>query len=227
VNAPSDKPPRGSAARPNEAAQGGLSPAGPHATVIDPDAEVAPVQVLELAAACVRFVATACTVEPDFTSSTLSLVDHYVAQARASVAERPETRGLIAHAVGAYLGEVVRRTHACWWRLDSDDPGAWRLEFRNVLLSFYPVQVAYAALERSDDGATFSGFELPDEDRDALIERLENLPGVSEEQYFAPSTKLEVLDIAVDGLLAKRARTPASARPHVPEDYAPHRGGGG
>ena len=38
-----------------------------------------------------------------------TLVDHYVEHARSAVKGRPETLALTAHAVGAYLGEVVRR----------------------------------------------------------------------------------------------------------------------
>jgi hypothetical protein len=147
------------------------------------------------------------------------MVDHYVDEARTSLSEHPETLPLTAHAIGAYLGEVVRRNHACWWRIDHDDPGAWRLEFREVLLTFYPVQVAYAALERADE-ELFSGFELPPEDRESLCERLAQLPAVSEQEYYAPSTHLDVLDIAVDALLARRAREPAMVRAYEPADYA-------
>jgi hypothetical protein len=187
--------------------------------VMDPDEQIAPGAVLELAAACVRFVTTRYKVAPDFTKETLPFVDHYVEEARAAVAERPETLALTAHAVGAYIGEVARRTHACWWRIDHADPGAWRLEFRNVYLSFYPVQVVYTALTRNDHEATFGGFELPDDDLESLLERLRYLPQVSESEYFAVSTKLEVLDICVDALLAKRAHEPSMVRPYGPDDY--------
>jgi hypothetical protein len=196
-----------------------LSPAGERSVAMDLDEVVPPGQVLELAAACVRFVATKLKIEPDFTSETLSLIDHYVAEARREVSEHPETLALTAHAVGAYLGEVVRRSHACWWRVDRDDPGAWRLEFRTVFLSFYPVQVAYTALTLEDAPVTFGGFELPDDDRDALQARLDKLPPVSEDEYFAPSTRLDLIDIVVDALLAKRARDPSGARLFEPRDY--------
>ena len=197
----------------------GVSPAGEHNIVMDLDEIHAPGAVMELAANCVRFVLAKYKVEPDFTKETLPFIDHYVEEARAAVAERPETLAITAHAVGAYIGEVVRRSHACWWRVDHDDPGAWRLEFRQVYMSFYPVQVVYTALTREDDPATFGGFELPPEDRDALVERLAHLPQVSEQEYFAPSTKLEVLDIAVDALLAKRARSTVPVRAFEPKDY--------
>ncbi|MEZ4437595.1 MAG: hypothetical protein R3B72_00780 [Polyangiaceae bacterium] len=198
-----------------------VSPASRGSVVMDLDEVHPPGKVIELAANCVRFILAKYKVELDFTPDTLSLVDHYVDEAREAIAERPELLAVTAHAIGAYLGEVVRRSHACWWRIDHEDPGAWRLEFRTVYLSFYPVQVAYAALTREEDEASFSGFEMEDEDREALITRLADLPGVSEEAFFAPSTKLEVLDIAVDALLAKRAREPDAVRPYAPEDYDP------
>src|SRR5262245_40636652 len=169
----------------DSSAKPGISPAGAHTLVTDLD-EPPPGRVLELAAACVRFVLTKYKVELDFTPDTLPMVDHYVDEARAAVVDQPATLALTAHAVGAYLGEVVRRHHACWWRIDDDDPGAWRLEFRDVLLTFYPVEVAYTALTRDDGDAAFSGFELPQRDKEALIERLEQLPAVSEDEYFAP-----------------------------------------
>lgn len=197
-----------------------VSPAKRASIAMDLDEVHPPGKVLELAANCVRFVLAKYKVEPDFEADTLSLIDHYVQDARAELKERPEAMALMAHSVGAYLGEVVRRGgHACWWRIDHADPGSWRLEFRNVYLAFYPVQIAYVALEGKEEEGSFSGFELDADDRDALLDRLAQLPGVSEEAYFAPSTKLEVLDIAVDAMLAKRAGNPDEARPYEPADY--------
>jgi hypothetical protein len=209
----------GNGAGKKSAPKKGVSPPAYGTVVMDPDEEHPPGKVMDLAAACVRFVQTKYKIEPDFTKDTLSVVDHYVEEARASIASRPETLALTAHAVGAYIGEVARRTHACWWRIDHGDPGAWRLEFRNVYLSFYPVQVVYGSLTHDDDEASFGGFELPESDRDHLLDRLASLPKVSDVEYYAPSTKLEVLDIVVDAMLAQRAHQPGIARPYEPSDY--------
>lgn len=197
-------------------------PARPPGRVIVMDADEAhpPGAVTELAANCVRFVLAKLKLELDFKPDTLSLLDHYVAEARAEVKGRPEALALMAHPIGAYLGEVVRRSHACWWRIDHDDPGAWRLEFRTIYLAFYPVQVAYAALRLEEDESSFAGFELAEDDRAALATRLEDLPSIGEEEYFAPSTRLDVLDIAVDALLAKRAQSREMVRPFGPDDYS-------
>lgn len=203
----------------------GITLAGPNTQAMDPDEVHPPGRVMELAASAVRFIFASVKVEPDFSREALALLDHYTTEARAAVAARPETLPLTAHALGAFLGEVVRRHHRCWWRIDPKDPSAWRLEFGNVHLAFYPVQVMHTALlrdEEDEEGAAFSGFELDPQSQRELADRLENLPGVSEETYFTPSLKVEILDILVDALLAKRARNPDAARPYVPGDYEAH-----
>jgi hypothetical protein len=209
----------------------GISLAGPKTLAMDPDEVHPPGRVMELAAAAVRFMFASLKIEPDFSREALALLDHYTTEARAAVAERPETLPLTAHTLGAYLGEVVRMHHRCWWRIDPADPSAWRLEFGNVFLAFYPVQVMHTALlrhegardrEEGQEEASFSGFELDAQSQSELAERLENLPGVSEDTYFTPSLKAEILDILVDALLAKRARDPDAARPFVPADYEAH-----
>ncbi len=186
-------------------------------------------QVLELASACVRFVNTMVStlsgkaspdLAPDYTPETLSLLDYYVAESRRSLVNRPEAIPLTASAVGAYLGEVVRRQHRCWWRTDEGDPATWRLDFEAASLSFYPVQVAQTLLSPEDgDEEPWSGFELREEDRDAIAARLSELPPVSEEDYLLPSTRLEVLDIALETLLGKLVDDPYAKRALTPADY--------
>jgi len=82
----------------------------------------APAAVLDLAEACVRYVERAVGVKLDFTPETLPLLDHYIGGARdvlsgrARPTEGAEPVDLVAQAAGAYLGEVIRRRHPCWWR---------------------------------------------------------------------------------------------------------------
>ncbi len=203
----------------------------PHRVLPDAAGDASPAAVLELAAACVRFVAAAVKLAPDFTPETLSLVDHYVREAKKTLAQRPEAVPLTANAVGAYLGEVIRRTHRCWWRTEGHDPASWRLEFEAALLSFYPMEVAHALLapdgdderdepsgEAPDKG--FSGFEMEDDDRADVFDRLNELPPVSEEEYMLPSLRLEVLDIALEALVARHVDDPHAKRGYRPEDYA-------
>src|SRR5580692_10141085 len=117
-----------------------------------------PEQVRDLAEACVRFVERAVGVRLDYEPETLSLLDHYLVGARAAARERPEAGALVAHAAGAYFGEVVRRRYASWWRFEGDDPSGWRIELQPVYLSFSPVQLVADALfrERQATGANLS-----------------------------------------------------------------------
>ncbi|MEM9694023.1 MAG: hypothetical protein AAGA56_15860 [Myxococcota bacterium] len=200
----------------------GITLASPQTVVMDPREAHPPGIVTELAANAVRFMLATCKIEPDFSRESLAFADFYVKEARDAVKARPETLAVTVNALGAYLGEIARRIHKCWWRIDHKDYGSWRLEFEQVWLAFYPMQVAHVSLTLEDDSAGFSGFEMKAPDRDALLARLDNLPGVSEEAYFAPSTKIEILDIAVDALLAQRAQQPHEARPYVPVDYEAH-----
>lgn len=197
-------------------------PSGPPALPLAP----APTQIAELAEACRRFVKTAVGVELDYEPETLSLLDHYVEQARASVVQRPEAIGVVAHAVGAYFGEVVRRRYASWWQIEGDDPAYWQIQLQSVYLAFSPVAIAYEALTRSeetepreDEGAPMSQLELEEEDQPAVADRLAELPPVSEAEFFAPSTRLEVIDIAVDAIRARRLGAGEPDAHLTPEDY--------
>ncbi len=174
----------------------------------------------DLAEACVRFVERAVGVKLDYEPETLPLLDHYLNDAREAAGQRPEAGALVAHAAGAYLGEVVRRRYPSWWRLDGDDPGAWRIELEPVYLSFSPVQLVADALLRGSDLEASERLELEDEDREAVAARLSELPPVDEDEFYAPSTRLEVIDIAVEAIRARRlaAGDEGDALLH-PDDY--------
>jgi hypothetical protein len=181
--------------------------------------EPPPAQVRDLAEACVRFVQRALGVQLDYEPETLPLLDHYVEQGRQAAAARPEAAAVVAHAAGAYLGEVVRRRYPSWWRAEGEDPALWRIELGPVFLSFSPVAMITDALVRGEEGAPDEGLEMEDADREAVAARLAELPEVPEEEFFAPSTRLEVIDIAVDAI---RARRMAAGEPDAalrPEDY--------
>jgi hypothetical protein len=190
-----------------------------------------PQTVVDLAASCVRFVQRALGVRLDYRPETLPLLDHWLRGGGQVLREgdagpgRPAATALVAHAAGAYLGEVVRRRHASWWRAEGDDPSAYRIELRDVYLSFNPVDVARDALglDRGPDGELLeaTSLDLDDGDREAVASRLAELPEVTEEEYRAPSTRLEVLDIAVEAIRQKAAADEAPALALEPDDYGP------
>ena len=180
--------------------------------------EAAPPRVRELAEGCVRFVERAVGVKLDYQPETLPLVDHWIAAARAEAAAKPETAALVTHTAGAYFGEVVRRRYPSWWRA-GDDPAAFRVELEPVYLSFTPVELVVDALLREGEGEAQEQLELEDADRDAVMARLAELPAVSEDEFFALSTRLEVIDIAVEAIRARRIADSEPEAAFGPADY--------
>jgi hypothetical protein len=187
-----------------------------------------PERVAELAEACVRFVERAIGVKLDYQAETLSLLDHYLEEGRKAAREKPETAALVAHAAGAYFGEVVRRRHASWWRAEGIDPAMYRLELESAYLSFSPVQLMADALlrvdrteeEAAEEEDASERLELEEEDREAVAQRLAELPPVSDREFYAPSTRLEVIDIAIEAIRARRMGDGDQAEDALrPEDY--------
>jgi hypothetical protein len=185
-----------------------------------------PAVVAELAEACVRFVERAAQVKLDYEPETLSVLDHYLETARREANQKPEALVVVAHAAGAYLGEVVRRRYPSWWRVDGDDPNYFRVELEEVFLAISPVQLVADALARreqegepafEDEGG--AGVEIDEDDREAIKARLADLPPVSEEEFYAPSTRLEVIDITIEAIRARRLQSGAPVPHLTPRDY--------
>lgn len=162
----------------------------------------APARVLELAASAVRFVQQKYGVGLDFTQDTLSLLDQYVRDARAAVGERPESLELVATSVGAYFGEVVRRTYGGYW-LDLEDATTTRVALASVFLAWNPFGVGHeAVLQREVEGLN-AHFQLDPGDADDVAARLRDLPEVDEDEYWLPTTRFDVLSMIVDFLHAR------------------------
>jgi hypothetical protein len=161
-----------------------------------------PPAVAELIAACSRFVASKYKVPLDGTPDTLSLVDQYVRDARDAIKERPESLELVAPAIGAYFGEVIRQTFDAEWHAEGLHD-AWRLYFHNVFLSFNPIGMAREALAMQEEGGWHAHMELDPAERDVIDERLAVIPEVDEEEYYLPTTRFEVITIVVETLRAR------------------------
>jgi hypothetical protein len=164
-----------------------------------------PEAIAELAEACVAYVERALGVRLDYEAETLPLLDHYLATARADVTRLPESEPLLVSTAGAYFGEVLRRRHPSHWFL-GDDPSAYRIELEVARLVVHPMSIISEclALGTPTDEGFLASLVLSLEDRDALAKRLEELPEVTDEELFAPSTRLEVIDIALDLLHGRR-----------------------
>jgi hypothetical protein len=183
-------------------------------------AEIAPPppRIAELVASCVRFVAQKYRVPLDFGPDTLSLVDQYVRDARADVRQRPESLPLLQAAVGAYLGEVVRRTYGGYWFCEGDEEG-WRVMLSRVYLAFNPIGMAREALTLEEAEGWHAHFELDPGDREAIERRLARAPEVDEEEYFLPTTRHEVVSIVFDELRRRMHESGTADVRFGPDDY--------
>jgi hypothetical protein len=177
-----------------------------------------PANVAELAAACVRFVATRYSAALDFAPETLSFVDHWLREARAEVAERPEAAELVQAAAGAYLGEVIRLAFGGFW-LAEGPHAEWRLQLERVYCAFNPIGMAREALLLEPAEGWHAHFELDPGEAEAMEQRLAALPPATDEEYFAPSTRFDVVSIVFEALrTGMRARGLSDVR-FAPEDY--------
>lgn len=177
-----------------------------------------PAAVADLVAACVRFVATRYGVPLDFTQDTLSLVDQYVRDGRKELSVRPEGVDLLAGSIGAYLGEVIRREHGGYWMADGD-PSAWRVQLSRVFLSFNPIGMAREALTLEEAEGFGAHLQLDEAERDAVEARLAALPEVDEEEFFLPTTRFDIVQIAVHALRAIMQSNGLADVRFTPEDY--------
>lgn len=178
----------------------------------------APHAVAELCAACMRFVATKYGVPLDGTPETLSLLDQYVRDAREAARERPESLELVAPAVGAYLGEVIRQTFGAEWWAEGDHDG-WRLYFANVYLSFNPLGVAREAITMTEEPGWHAHFALDPAERDDIAARLAAMPDVAEDEYYLPTTRFDVVTIVVETLRAHAEAAGTEGVTFSKEDY--------
>lgn len=158
----------------------------------------------DYAQTCVQYVLASTGVPLDYSTDTLPLLDHYLRDARHAIADRPESEPLVATVAGCYLGEVMRARHALVWDLQAEDPLDWRVTNPQGNVAVMPVAIARAALAGPGSRLNLEVFSLEPSLRRALGDRLDLLPEVDEEDFLAPSTRVEVLDIAMDLLTGSK-----------------------
>jgi hypothetical protein len=174
--------------------------------------------VQELSASCARFVLAKYKVPLDGTSDTLSILDQYVRDARTDIVVQPASLPLLAATIGAYLGEVIRRAFDASWYVGGDYD-AWRLDFHDVFLTFNPLGMAYEALTLHDAEGWHAHLEMDDAEKDDILGRLARLPNVTDDEFFAPSTRYDVVEIAAVALRAKAEAEGHGKVRFTEEDY--------
>jgi len=186
----------------------------------DPDAFAPPPEpILELATACVRFVGQKYGAALDFEPDTLSLLDQWLRDARPDLTRRPEVIELVQGAAGAYLGEVIRRAFGGRWLIRGPHSD-WKLCLSRVYCSFNPLGMAREALLLDAADGWHSDVEVDPGEEDAVEQRLAALPPVEDDEYYAPSTRFDVISILFAALRESLRERGLSDVRFTPDDYA-------
>ncbi|MCH2110306.1 MAG: hypothetical protein MK135_13360 [Polyangiaceae bacterium] len=179
-----------------------------------------PQPIVELAQSLADFVEKAVGIRPDFDPDTLPLVDHYAREVREQLKERPELLDLAAQALGAYFGEVFRRSANGFWKVPSSNYNDWLICGTHAYVALNPIGVGYDAIVGSQNHhGPSSGLKLAPEDRASLDARLAALPQEKEEDFYSLSTRLEVLQIVHAGVEAEAEKRGYSEQVYDAEDY--------
>jgi hypothetical protein len=159
-----------------------------------------PAQVSDYVRAAVEYVRRAIGVLLDGSEESLAVLDHYVGQVPR---DRPEMIELLAPAVGAYFGEVVRRRFGGSWKV-AGAPATWRLAITRAHVVIAPIAMAAAALA----GAEVEGYDttlvVPKEREEQLLDALERTAPVTEEYFYSLTGRFESLQHTLDLLGALR-----------------------
>jgi hypothetical protein len=161
-----------------------------------------PDQVSDYVRAAVEFVRRAVGLVLDGSDESLAVLDHYVAQVPR---DRPAILELVAPAVGAYFGEVVRRRWGGEWRLVGE-PAAWRLSLEGGAVTFAPVGMAAAAVRRAEVDGYDAEVALDPSCREEIEAALERAAPVTEEYFYSLTGRFETLQYVLDLLAGLRAR---------------------
>jgi len=179
-----------------------------------PEADAAwPAQIRDWAEACRSFVKEALGIELDYTPDTLPILDHYVA-AKAKPATE-EVRELLTPPLGAYFGEVVRRSldaEGVRWHAPGEAYESYRLEFDAFFLCFNPLGVAVEVLMADDAEGYGAHFQLLDESRPAVEDALAQSESVSADDYYTFTMRFETLELVVSVLLGLENKHAAQPR---------------
>lgn len=160
-----------------------------------------PDHIAEFVLRCVDAVHSSIGVGLAFDSDTLPLLDHYL---REVPDKSLETAALIAAMAGAYFGETLRKAFGGQWKVESLDPGTWRVVLTGGL-SFRPVSLALGAIQESEEEDAHGDFSAPPGLMEVLQEAIGRLGSVSEFEYYTLSCRYDTLEHLQEVLLAVAA----------------------
>lgn len=181
---------------------------------------IVPPQIQELTSSSLEYVARSVGMVLDFTPESLAVLDHYASTVRQESEKNPSLAAIVAPALGAYFGEVLRVRFDGFWRIPSANHHDWSLCSRVVFLAINPIGVGYDAAHGGEQhGGPRSALRVAPEDREYLDRRLATLPPVPEEDFFSFTTRFEVLEVASEALSAKMEEEGYGGTQYTEADY--------
>lgn len=153
--------------------------------------------VEDLALGAFRLVKERLEFELDFTPETLPVLDQYLLDLRADDDGAPDEKvvAVVAPCVGAYFGEVCRRSLAgLQWTEIPDEYRDWRISGPGGAVTFNPIGVALEALAREPVPGWAGHFTVAKERREAVESALANTGSVREDDFYRLAVRHEVLE---------------------------------
>ena len=88
-----------------------------------------------------------------------------------------------------------------------------------MYLTFNPLGMARESLTLAEAAGWHAHLEMDDAEKDDILARLARLPDVSDDEFYAPSTRYDIVEIAVEALLARAHADGLSGVRFTAEDY--------
>ncbi|HEX4353323.1 MAG TPA: hypothetical protein VHZ95_10420 [Polyangiales bacterium] len=164
-----------------------------------------PLQIAEWAETCRTFVKEALQLELDYTPDTLPILDHYLRVKAASAS--PEVRDLLVPPLGAYFGEVVRRSmQGVRWHAPEEHYESYRVEFESVFLHFNPLGIAAEALSGEEVEGYGAHFQILDEARVPVEQALAQNDEITPDDYYSFTVRYETLELVTSLLIGMESQ---------------------
>lgn len=180
-----------------------------------------PESIAELCRALTDFVGQATGFRLDYSPLTLPIVDHYVRSSREQIKTRPQLIDLTSQAVGAYFGEVVRRSMTGLWHMPSPNFNDWALLGQVAFVAFNPIGVGYEmVLGRSDYEGPSAQIKVGKDDAELVVARLAALPPEREDDYYTLAIRFEALELITECVRAQADARGYTEMLYSAEDYA-------
>ncbi len=193
------------------------------------DKKNTPEEVVVSAERCVAHIKHRYKFDLDYSIDTLSVVDSFIRDILAEEGDgeappagderRTQLIHLLGPSIGAYFGVVLSKNFPTRWRLKSEKAYEWFIEFETVPLRFNPVVAASEALFEENIDSWGPAMLTEAEETPHLIERLKAAPPIPEDEFYSLTTRLEVLQIAVEYLLSRKEQKDPPAPAVYTRDY--------